>query len=139
MRAFDWVPAPRWPASAFLWSLLVAGHAAAAWAPLPAVLLVPALATAGAAGAVSLALAVLASRRPPGIRRSGLAAFECATGVLAAVVGHESPALRAQEVVVRVAAVRVRARLNRAPGEQGREVVSREGRAGARGSDTRQR
>ncbi|HKQ19645.1 MAG TPA: hypothetical protein VJW75_07865, partial [Candidatus Eisenbacteria bacterium] len=85
MRAFDWVPTPRWPASAFLWSLLVTGHAVVAWAPLPAVLLVPAFATACAAGAVSLALAVLALRRSPGIRRSGLAGVELVTGVLAAV------------------------------------------------------
>jgi len=63
----------------------VAGHAAAAQAPLPAALLVPAGATALAAGAVSLALAALASRRPPGIRRAGLGRFEFATGVLAAL------------------------------------------------------
>lgn len=83
MRPLDSISAPRWPAVAILWALLLAGHAAAGVAPLPARLHPPALAVALAAGAFSFALAAFADRRSPGIRRAGVARAEAACGVVA--------------------------------------------------------
>jgi len=70
---------------AVLWALLLAGHAAAAAATLPARLHVPALVVGLGAGAFSFALAGVGARRVPGIRRAGLARMEAACGVAAVV------------------------------------------------------
>ena len=83
MRPLDSIPIPRWPAVAILWALLLAGHAAVGWAPLPARHVRPALALALGAGALSFAVGACAARRTAGIRRVGLARLEAACGVAA--------------------------------------------------------